>query len=237
LFAHLAEPCQILRVMSAVMHRPSDRYAAVSELARFGEYILEDIDRRLAAFKAFDADGGAAAGQAAAEMIHVAAIEIAEFETSIDLSRDGPWGAHLAKQKQTLAELADNRLGQIEKALDIALPQQMIRVGKGRRGLPSLVADPDAGALRRAEGLLAFFDHSRASAGQSGYGATRAKLAEKLEARLDQYVEDLLEMLRADDAVVATERIHAYLEICARFSELAVGEKAGQIVRRRAAAA
>jgi hypothetical protein len=85
--------------------------------------------------------------------------------------------------------------------------------------------------------LLSFFDHSRGSAGQSGYGAARAKLAEKLETRLDQYVEDLLDMLHAETVVVPVERIHAYLEVCARFSDMAVGEKAGQIVRRRAAAA
>lgn len=237
LFAHLPEPWQILRVMSAVMDRPSDRYAAVSELARFGEYILEDIERRLEAFNAFDPNDGAAAGVAAAETIHIAALQIAELETSIEMSRDGPWGVRLVKLKQALAQSAETRLGQIEKAIDIALPQQMVRIGKGRRGQPSLSSDPDAAALLRVEGLLGFFDHSRASAGQSGYGAARAKLAEKLEARLDQYVEDLLDMLHAEDPIAPVDRIHAFLEICARFSEMAVGEKAGQIVRRRAAAA
>jgi hypothetical protein len=236
LFAHLPEPWQILRVLSAVMHHPGDRYVAVSELARFGEYILEDIDRRLVAFKAFDPNDGAAAGAAAAETIQIASTEIAEFETSIELSRDGPWGQRVGKQKQMLAESAESRLGQIEKAMDIALPLQMVRVGKGRRGLPNLADDLEPAALRKTEGLLGFFDHSRSAASQSGYGAARAKVAEKLEARLDQYVEDLLEMLRAEAAPPA-ERVHAYLEVCAAFMEAVRGEKAGQIVRRRAAAA
>jgi hypothetical protein len=236
LFAHLSEPWQILRVMSAIMDHPGDRYVAVSELARFGGYIVDDIDRRLAVFRAFDPAKGIEAGIAAGEALHIAAVEIAEFETSIELSRDGPWGMRIGEQKRLLAQSAEARLGQIGKALDTALPLRMVRLGKGLRGLPKLDADPDPAALCRAEGLMAFFDHSRGSAAQSGYGAARAKAAELIEERLDQYVEDLLEMLRAEDAA-SIPRIHAFLEVTAGFMAQAHGEKAAQIVRRRAAAA
>jgi hypothetical protein len=236
LFAHLAEPWQILRVMSAIMDHPGDKYAAASELARFGEYILDDIDKRLAAFRAFDPATGPAAGVAASEALQVASMEIAEFENSIEVSRDGPWGGRLGQQKKTLAQSAETRLEQIDKALDAALPLRMVRLGKGLRGLPNLKSDPDPASLRRAEGLMAFFDQSRGSAAQSGYGAARAKVAERVEDRLDQYVEDLLEMLRADD-VESVERIHAYLEVAAGLMGSARDEKAAQIVRRRAAAA
>ena len=236
LFAHLVEPWQILRVMSAIMDHPGDRYVAVSELAHFGEYILGDIDRRLAAFKNFDPNKGAKAGVEAGEALRIAAAQIAEFETSIGLSREGPWGMRVVQQKKLLAQSAEARLAQIGKTLDAALPLRMVRLGKGLRGLPKLEADPDPAALLRAEGLMAFFDHSRGSAAQSGYGAARAKAAELIEERLDQYVEDLLEMLRADE-VSSVERIHAFLEVTAGFMAQAHGEKAAQIVRRRAAAA
>jgi hypothetical protein len=142
----------------------------------------------------------------------------------------------VVQQKKLLAQSAEARLAQIGKTLDAALPLRMVRLGKGLRGLPKLEADPDPAALRRAEGLMAFFDHSRGSAAQSGYGAARAKAAELIEERLDQYVEDLLEMLRADE-VSSVERIHAFLEVTAGFMAQAHGEKAAQIVRRRAAAA
>ena len=236
LFAHLAEPWQILRVMSAIMDHPGDKYAAASELARFGEYILVDIDKRLAAFRAFDPNQGAEAGVAAGEGLQVASTEIAEFENSIELSRDGPWGGRIGELKKTLAQSAEVRLEQIDKALDAALPLSMVRLGKGLRGLPNLKGDPDPAALKRAEGLMAFFDQSRSSAAQSGFGAARAKAAEKVEDRLDQYVEDLLEMLRADE-VESVERIHAYLEVAAGLMGAARDEKAAQIIRRRAAAA
>ncbi|HXQ45239.1 MAG TPA: hypothetical protein VN806_01410 [Caulobacteraceae bacterium] len=236
LFAHLAEPWQILRVMSAIMDHPGDKYAAASELARFGDYILGDIDKRLATFKAFDPTEGAAAGVAAGEALQIASMEIAEFENSFELSREGHWGGRIGQQKKTLAQSAETRLEQIDKALDATLPLRMVRLGKGLRGLPDLKSDPDPAALKRAEGLMAFFDQSRSSAAQSGFGAARAKAAERVQDRLDQYVEDLLEMLRADQ-VESVERIHAYLEVSAGLVASARDEKAAQIVRRRAAAA
>ena len=236
LFASLAEPWAILRVMSAIMDHPGDKYAAASELARFGDYILNDIDRRLSAFRALDPNEGAESGVAAGQALQIASMEIAEFETAIELSRDGPWGGRIHQQKKLLAQLAEARLDLISKALDAVLPLKMVRLGKKLRGLPNLRADPDVQALKRAEGLMAFFDACRGSAGQSGYGAARAKVAEESEERLDQYVEDLLEMLRAED-VESVERVHAYLEVTADLMGLARGEKAAQIVRRRAAAA
>ncbi len=236
LFAHLAEPWQVLRVMSAIMDHPGDRYAAASELARFGEYILADIDNHLANFTAFDPSQGASAGVAASDALEVAAMEIAEFENSIELSREGPWGSRIGQQRKALAQAAESRLDQVDKALDAALPLRMVRFGKGLRGLPNLRAAPDAAALKRAQGLMAFFDKSRGSAAQSGYGAARARVAEKIEDRLDQYVEDLLEMLRAED-VESVGRIHAYLDVAAGLVGSARDQKAAQIVRRRAAAA
>jgi hypothetical protein len=236
LYANLSEPWLILRVLSAVMDRPADSYVAVSELARFGEYVMEDIDRRLEIFSKFTPDQGREAGLAAGDTIHVAAQEIAEFETAIELNKDGPWGRRLIKQRQTMANLAEMRYGQIEKALDQAMPLQMVKFGKGVKGHPKLALDPDPRLLLRAEGLMGFFDHSRNYASQSGFGAARAKIAEKIEARMDQYIEDLLEMLRAAE-IENLERVRAYLEVSADIMAAARGEQAAQIVRRRAHAA
>jgi len=236
LVANLSEPWLIMRILSAVMDHPAERYMAVSELAMFAEQLLNDIDRKLAQFRAFDPAGGRAAGVAAGEAIHVAAMQIVEFESSIELNREGPWGKRIGQQKQTLAQLAEVRLGQIDKALDAAMPLNVVKFGKGVRGHPKLTDDPNPLALARAEGLMAFFDFTRHFASQSGYGAARAKAAEKIEARLDQYVEDLLEMLHGQQ-VEALERVRGYLEISASMMEATRGEKAGQIIRRRAAVA
>jgi hypothetical protein len=234
--ANLPEPWLIMRILSAVMDHPAERFLAASELAPFAERVLDDVDRRLAEFRAFDPDGGRAAGLAAGEAIRIAGMEIGEFETTVELNREGVWGKRVIQQRQTLAQLAETRLAQIDRALEAAMPLQMVKFGSGLRGHPKLTDDPNPVALHRAEGLMAFFDYSRHFASQSGYGAARAKAAEKIEARLDQYVEDLLELLRTQEAEMLA-RVRGYLEISAEMMEAARGEKAGQIVRRRAAAA
>ena len=235
LYANLPEPWLILRVLSAVMDRPTDNYVAVSELGHFGEYVMEDIDRQLEVFRKFNPDEGREAGLAAGEVIHNAAQQIAEFESQIELSKEGPWARRLVKQRQTMALLAETRYAQIEKALDGALPLQMVKFGKGLKGHPKLSMDPDPRLMLRTDGLLGFFDHSRNYASQSGFGAARAKMAEKIDARLDQYVEDLLEMLRAEE-FSDLDRVRAYLEVTADIMEAVRGDKAAQFVRRRAAA-
>lgn len=236
LAANLPEPWLIMRILGAVMDHPAERYLAVSELAGLAEHVLDDIDLKLAEFRKFDPDGGRPAGLAAGEAIQTAAHEIVEFETAVELNRESPWGKRVLQQRQTLAQLAETRLGQIDKALEAAMPLQMAKFGKGVRGHPRLTDDPNPVAVRRAEGLMAFFDFSRHSASQSGYGAARAKTAEKIETRLDQYVEDLLEMLRTQEGEMLA-RVHGYLAVAAGAMGAARGEKAGQVVRRRAAAA
>ncbi len=236
LLAHLPEPWRILRILAAVVTRANDNYLASSELERFGGYILGDIARRLAAVRAFDPDDGREAGVEAAEHLHVAAQELAEFEMILELSRDGPWGRRVAKEKRTLAELAEARLAKIEKAVDQALPLRMVRFGRGLKGAPRLTTDPDPRLVRRAQGLMGFFDRSQTSATSSGFGAARAKVGKKLEARLDRYVEDLLEAMQNVEAV-DLGRIHAYLDIAASFIGDVRGDRAAQLVRRRAEAA
>ena len=233
--AHMAEPWRVLHLICAVMDRPTDRFAASSEIARFGETIMADIDRRLDWFRVFDTDGGPAVGAQAAETLRVASLEIAEFETSLDLAREGPWGSRLGKQKMSLAQLAEQRLAKIDKALDAALPVLLVKFGKGLRGFPNLNDDPNPMQQRRAECLLTFFEQSRNAANQAGYGSARTKAGERLDSRLEHYVEDLLDMLRADE-VPNIDRIRAYLEVAAILIGSARGDKAAQIVRRRAAA-
>jgi hypothetical protein len=232
----LPEPWLILRILSVVVAGANDRYLASSELAEFGECILRYIESRLAAFRAFDPDQGRAAGVAAADGLHKVAQAIAEFESALELSREGPWGVRVARAKQHLAEAAEIRLSQIEKAIDQALPLQLVRFGRGTRGVPKLVTDPDPRLLRRAEGLIGFYEEVRNCAASSGFGAVRAKIGAAMAARLEQYVEDLLEDLRSEDPG-DIDRLQAYLDASASLIGLLRGEKAAQIVRRRSAAA
>ena len=237
LFALLDEPWHILRLISAATDRPSDRYLASTELAGIGERLLADIDARMASLKRFDANRGTEGGSGEAASVLIAVQEIAEFEEWLAMKRDGPWGARIAEQKRALALSMEARLRETEPAVAAALPTQAARgLGKIVKSAPKLVADPEPLLVNKAEALLTLIEDSRSAASAGGFGALRTKVLESLEQRLDQYAEDLLNLLHAGESE-EPERIVAYLEIAAQFLSLIKGPQAAQIVRRRLAAA
>ena len=237
LASRLGDPSQILRVISAVMDRPSERYMAASDLAFFGVMVMDAVDNHLAAVRNFETGGGEAAGRAAGRAVHQAATAIAELEEAVQLSKDGEWGKRLAGQKRGLAVSVESRLKEIEAAVGQALPVQALRYGARLiKATPKLSADPDPGAVVHAMSLLAFAEEVRSSADTGGFGATRTRILEAVDKHLDPYVEDALEHLRSGE-VEAPDRVRAFLAIAADILTLSKDDKAAQIVRRRLAAA
>ena len=199
--------------------------------------MLADIDRRLAELSTFKATAGRQAAHAAAETVHTATMEIAEFEQSINLAHDAPWGLRLARQKKALATTIEAHLKATDEAVAHALPLQAKRMGpRAAKGIPRLTHDPEPALVETAASLLTFMSEVRSSAANGGFAAARTKASEVLEQRLDSYVEDILEEIRAEDGIDVA-RARAFLEIAAQFCGLARDEQAAQIVRRRAAAA
>jgi hypothetical protein len=112
-----------------------------------------------------------------------------------------------------------------------------VRLGpRTLKGVPQLAHDPDPELVERAATLLSFAGELRSSAAAGGFAASRAKVLESVENRIDSYVEDVLADLHAADGV-DTDRARAFLEVAAELCGLARDERAAQIVRRRAAAA
>ena len=125
-----------------------------------------------------------------------------------------------------------------DKELGEALPTRPISIlgKKGGKGVPKLVEAPDPRRVRRATAILVFIEHLRPCAAKSGYGASRAKVLEKLNGRLDQYIEDVLYTARTGedgDPLFAQQ----YLDVAARFIGHTRDDKTAEIVRRRMAAA
>lgn len=237
LASRLAEPGQILRVISAVMDRPNERYLASSELASFGEMVLDSIDGHLAAVRGFDTSGGEAAGREAGRAVHQASIAIAELEEAVQLSKEGDWGKRLAGQKRGLALSVEGRLKEIEAAVGNALPVQAIRYSARLiKAAPKLTADPDPKAVGHMMSLLAFSEEVRSDADTGGFGATRARILETVEKHIEPYVEDALDQLRSEETEDPA-RVRAFLTVAADILALTKDEKTAQIVRRRLAAA
>ena len=233
----LDEPHQVLRLISAVMDRPSDRYLAASEMAFLGERLLEDVERQLKAVRQFDPLRGQEGGSAAAAALHAAHKTLREFETWLTLSKDSVWGARTTALKQGLAQTAEARIRETEPALAAALPLAAYKVmgSIAPRPGPRIDGYPVEMRVQRAEGLLAFLEESRPTAAGAGFDALRSKVIAALEDRLDPYVEDLVDRLREEEPD-HPELLRAYLDVAADFLGLIRGPDAAQLVRRRAAA-
>jgi len=238
LMAHVGDASLILRLIAMLMdHRPAERYVASSELASFGERLLDDAEARIGRIKAFQPQAGPETARAAAQDVAAVCATFAEFEQNILLSKDGPWGSRVVAGKRALAQAVETRLREVEAAVEQALPLQVVRLhGRMTRQAPKLAADPDERAVVKARALTTFLDETRSSAAVGGYGALRNQIAEKTADRLDKYAEEVLLLINGGEAG-DEERARAHLELAAEFLGLAADPRAAQIVRRRAAVA
>jgi len=236
LAAQLQQHWMILRIISAVMDKPTERYLAETELGMFGQCILRDIEEALKAIARFDVDGGTAAAIEAARLVDHVTMEANEMETYISLSRDHGWGLALAKHRKTLAATVEARFREAEWCFEQALPCGRSKLKRGSRSVPKLGEGPDRTMVSRCLTLLTFVAEVRFSSNYGGFAAARAALLEALGDELDIYVEEVLALLKAGD-VEDEGRAHAYLGVAAEFSRLVRDEKAADLVRRRAAAA
>lgn len=238
--AQLEHPHQVLRLISAVMDRPSDRYLSSSEMAPFGERLLAELEQQVDAVRRFDPHSGAEAGAALAAGVLAAVNAFGEFEQWLNLNREGPWGSRIATMRRSLATGVETRLKELVGAVAVALPSaQHSRLGRSgaAKGLPRLDQDPNPRAIEKARGLLALLAESRPAAGYGGFGSMRNKVIEDLGQALDHYAEEVLEALHGVLPPVEAERARAYLEFAAEFLGYVREPKAAELVRRRAAAA
>ncbi|MDE2487497.1 MAG: hypothetical protein KGO51_08870 [Alphaproteobacteria bacterium] len=235
LTAQLPYPWMVLRIISAVMDKPTERYLADSEMAVFGERVMEDIEDGIKAISKLDPDGGPDAGRAAGKRVELITFQVSEMETCIDLSREHGWGHDIAKHRKSLAGVVEAHLRTAEKLATAALPTQPAKLARIRRNIPRLNGLPEPISVRRAMTFLSFAQEVRSSANYGGFAAARGKMQEKLGDMLDSYVEEVLDLLRTGDAENEGAG-YAYLEVAADISRLVRDEKAAELVRRRAAA-
>lgn len=236
LAAQLAHPWMIMRVISAVMDKPTERYLAESELAGFGEHLLEDVDEAIHRIAKLPVDDGPAAGREAAKLADLVVQQIMEIENSVDLDREHGWGQRVAKQRASLATVIEGQFREGERAAMEALPMHAPRNQRVRRQVPRLSSPPDDQLVGRAMTLLAFADESRSTANYGGFSTARNKLVDKLGEYVDHYVEEVLDLVRTGE-VQDRDIAEAFLDRAAAFDALVRGAKAAELIRRRAHAA
>ena len=236
LACQLTPPWMVLRIISAVMDKPTERYLADSELGGFPERVMGEIDESLKAIGKLDLDGGPEAGREAARLVELITHQITELEACIELTRDHGWGHRIVSQRKALAGVVEGRLRDAEKLATAALPMQSSGFGRARKNAPRLDEAPDPQAKTRILTLLTFTQEIRLCANYGGFSAMHAKVIEKLGGVIDHYVDDVLADVRNGD-VADVGFAHAHLQVAAAMSGLLRDDKAADLIRRRAAAA
>lgn len=236
LAGQLTPPWMVLRIISAVMDKPTERYLADSELGGFPERVMDDIDLSLKAVGGLDFDGGPAAGRAAGQAVSLITQQVFELETCIELTRETGWGHRIVGQKQSLASLVEARLRDADKLVALALPIQTSGFSRMRKSAPKLDAPADATAVGRATTALNFAHEIRLCANYGGFSAVHAKVMEKLGESIDHYVEEVLDHVRTGDVADLAIAL-GLLRAAAGFMGLVRDDKAAELIRRRAVTA
>jgi len=203
LAAHMRQPAMILRIISAVMDHPGERYLAGSELARFGERVLDDMEGQLGRLRNMKPAAGVEDGRQAGLAVQKAIDVATELDQAVQLSRDGDWGQRLTKLRRALAGAVEVRLREIDEAVAHALPIQKLRYSARLiRTAPKLTDPPDDPSINWALGLLTFADTVRPCAPDGGCRALRTKVLATLGKRSDPYFMDVLQPISRGDVDV-----------------------------------
>ena len=236
IFTNLSEPWLVLQIISVVLDRPSDSYVAGSEIAMFGERLLDLTDRSLDDIRSMDINAGAESGLAGAAAAQTCTRVITAFEFGLTLTKDVGWGHRIGTQKGRLAQICEARMAEAEKMLGKALPMETARLGgKMSRPTPRLSFDPDPGQAQQLEALLAFLVAVRPIASLGGFASLRSKTIAAIQLYLTTYAEDLLDKLTtAEDEA---DRVMAFLELTALCMGYVFDDKAAAQLRHRAATA
>ncbi|MDC7683664.1 hypothetical protein PQU92_10270 [Asticcacaulis sp. BYS171W] len=238
LFANLDDGALIMKFVATVSDRPNDRFLSESELAGFGERLIDAAEMRLKVLEGLLRRRNretAQLSEAGAWVTQCLTI-LHSFEQSIELSRDGAWGKRVAKVHQTIAALVEDRLKGVEKTIDSALPVKTERIfGRATRDVPDFKGASDEvfqGALQ----TIAFLNHIRATASHGGFASLLTRTIQGCETIMDGYFEIVLGIAVADDPFDA----HAVMACFERVTDLIqalCGEDKANIARRRVASA
>lgn len=234
LAGQLSPPWMVLRIISAIMDKPTERYLGDSELGGFPERVMAEIDESLKAIGKLDPDGGREAGRAAGRLVELVTQQTFELEMCIELNREQGWGHRIVGQKKALASQVEGRLRDAEKLVAAALPVESSGFARPRHHGPKLDEPPEVRATGRAMTLLTFVHETRLCANYGGFSAIHAKVLEKLGGQIDHYVDEVLDIVRTGDAPASIGA--AFLAVAADMMALVRDEKAAELVRRRAGA-
>jgi hypothetical protein len=235
IFSNLEDGAQIIKFIATVSDRPNDRFLAESELADFGERILEHIEEGLADLKKIMGEKSTAGVNDAGVRVAQSVGQLQSFSHYIELTRDGPWGKRVADAHKQIAGLVESRLKGAERVFEDVLIMKSERVyGRVKRDVPKMDALPKPDVIDRAHNCAVFVREVRSTANAGGFATLHTKTMQTLEGQLDTYFEALLDVANGEDPF-DSDQVMRFFELVTDLMEALCGEEKATVGRRRIA--
>ena len=235
IFSHLEDGGQIIKFIATVSDRPNDRFLAESELADFGERIIERIEEGLEDLKSAIGGKGDGALNGAGLRVAQSVGQLQSFSHYIEMTRDGPWSKRVAEASKQIAMLVETRLKGAERIFEDALVMKSERVyGRVKKDVPKMDKFPKPEVVDRARNCAAFVREVRATANAGGFATLHTKTVQGLEAQLDAYFEALLDVANGEDPF-DSDQVMTFFELVTDLMEVLCGEEKAVVGRRRVA--
>lgn len=237
LLAHLPDAAMILRLIALSRGGADERLLANSELAGFGERLLDALDQRMERVAAFRVSSGPdAALKVAADLAWCAGL-IEEFNLTLELDEHALWGRRVIHAREHLNKQMAALLRPCERLVEQALPLERVQIaGSMTRAEPMLTAPTDGPAVNEALTALTLFKAVHKTAQAIGCGGLRAELVEVLTTRILNYADEVIATLNTGETPDEANA-RALVELAAVFLGLAGSEESARTVRRRVAVA
>jgi hypothetical protein len=232
IYTNLDPPWPVLRIISAALDRPNDQSIDGTDLAIFGELMLDQSESLVEAINDLHLEEGASAGLAGASAAKAIIGITTEFEEYIVLSKNGPWGRRIARIKRDLTVACEKLIFQVELLLPRALPTAAATQNqKTVNRSPNMQVPPDPVASARLEAVLTFLLAIRPTASASGVGVLRSRIITETQEFLQYYANGTVDLLKdfSQDQQAVRDRVHAI----AQYVALVQDETAAEQLRRR----
>ncbi|MGD2134385.1 MAG: hypothetical protein PVI23_16465, partial [Maricaulaceae bacterium] len=225
----LERPWHVLRALERIARTRRDTVIEATEFSSIGEVLIDIAEEAASAFA--PGEPGRFQERPAIAALEVFAGIASGMTEEFDIRKNGAWGRRLYALKTRAARHLEAICNAAVEAVEEITPRHALANGQWAAA-PEEHLDPDD--VETAAEYAAFLRESKVLDQRAAFAGARAKALSAVEGRLESQIDALLRDAHAnDERQGALAQLEALAIVVAAFE----GEDAGQIVRRRAAAA
>jgi hypothetical protein len=229
-YSYLKDPASVLKIISILLDRPSDRFLVMSEMATFGERSIARTEnfgvklteyRRQPNFSQLSAFG-LEASQALKE-IHA-------IQDAIELTKDGPLGKRLSATQGKIIDFIEETIKSYDRPLKDVFPFS----GSKGRSMPRVDGIIKPESIERLKNIIEFCFCVQPLASTCGYLVILNQAFETMGRTAEDFFDGLLELANADNPPSYNPLMMAF-ERAEEITQIVSGEEKANLMRRRVA--